>query len=157
MRRNEREITDSQAIELFISEQRIMRVGIIDDGEVYIVPVNYGFKTENCEYTFYFHGAKADRKYSLAQSKPKVGFEIDGEYTLLPAEKACGYSARYKSVIGNGELSVVYDQEEKTEALNCLMKQLTGKSGFSYEEKTLSNTAVFKIKVEKLSCKAKER
>lgn len=156
MRRNEREITDSQAIELFISDQRIMRVGIYDDGEVYIVPVNYGFKTENGEYTFYFHGANAGRKYSLARSNPSVGFEIDGEYMLLPAEKACGYSARYQSVIGNGVLSVVLDQEEKTEALNCLMKQLTGKSGFSYEEQTLSNTAVFKIKVEKLSCKAKK-
>ena len=92
MRRKDREITDGQAIERFISEQQIMRVGMIDDGEVYLVPVNYGFKNENGAYTFYFHGAGAGRKYTLAQSRPRVGFEIDGEYSLLPAEKACGYS-----------------------------------------------------------------
>lgn len=154
MRRKDREITDSQAIERFISEQQIMRVGMIDDGEVYLVPVNYGFKNENGAYTFYFHGAGAGRKYTLAQSRPRVGFEIDGEYSLLPAAKACGYSARYRSVIGNGVLSVVCDPEEKAKALDRVMKQLTGKSGFSFEAAALRATAVFKLEVERLSCKA---
>ena len=46
MRRNDREITDNREIERFISDQQIMRVGMYDNGEVYIVPVNYGFKAE---------------------------------------------------------------------------------------------------------------
>ena len=74
----------------------------------------------------------------------------------MPAEKACGYSARYQSVIGSGVLSVVSDEAEKTEALSCLMKQLTGKSGFSYDEATLRATAVFRLEVARLSCKAKQ-
>ncbi len=155
MRRNDREITDSREIERFLFEQQIIRVGFYDDGEVYIVPVNYGFKTENGEYTFYFHGANAGRKYVLALSNPDVGFEIDGEYRLLPAEKACSYSACYQSVIGNGVLSLVNDTEEKTEALELIMKQATGNVGFSYDESALKKTAVFKLKVNKLSCKAK--
>ena len=155
MRRNDREITDSRAIELFISNQQIMRIGFCDGGEVYIVPVNFGYKIENGKYTFYFHGASAGRKYTLAQSKPRVGFELDGEYSLLTADKACGYSAKYQSVIGSGTLSVVRNREEKIMALNCLMKQLTGNSCFSYEEAALSATAVFKIEADRLSCKAK--
>ena len=156
MRRNDREITDNREIERFISGQQIMRVGIYDNGEVYIVPVNYGFKAENGVYTFYFHGACAGRKYELAKSKPRVGFEIDGGFSLLPAEKACGYSARYQSVIGSGVLSLVNDETEKTEALSCLMKQLTGKSGFTYDEAMLRATAVFRLEVARLSCKAKQ-
>lgn len=74
MRRSDREVTDKKAIEQFISEQRIIRVGLCDNGEIYIVPLNYGYEFENDEYTFYFHGAKAGRKYELAKTEPDVPF-----------------------------------------------------------------------------------
>ena len=87
MRRKDREITDKSSIEDFISKHQIIRIGLIDNGEVYIVPVNYGYTCSNGAYTFYFHGAKAGRKYELAKSNPSVGFEIDGEYKLIISEK----------------------------------------------------------------------
>ena len=56
---------------------------------IYIVPVNYGFRRESGKCVFYFHGAKAGRKYELAGKSPYVGFETDGRYEL-----ECGYSLR---------------------------------------------------------------
>ncbi len=154
MRRNDREITDKRAIEEFISKQQIIRIGLIDNGEVYIVPVNYGYTYINGEYTFYFHGAKAGKKYELAGSNPSVGFEIDGKYKLLPSKTACGYSAQFQSVIGNGVLSIVDDEDERIEGLNHLMEQLTGKCNYEYSKEMLSSVTVFKLQVKKLSCKA---
>ena len=156
MRRKDREITDEAAIERFISGQQIMRIGFYDDGEVYIVPVNYGFERKNGEYIFYFHGAKAGRKYELAKSQPCVGFEIDGAYALLPADKACDHSARFQSVIGNGVLSLADGEDEKIAGLDRLMLQLTGKGGHEYSKARLNAVAVFKLEVKKLSCKAKQ-
>ena len=155
MRRNDREITDKNAIEGFIADEKIIRIGFGDNGEVYIVPVNYGYSVENGEYTFYFHGAMAGGKYELAKSAPSVGFEIDGRYELIGADTGCGHSARFMSVIGTGKLSVVSDNDEKLTALNCIMNQATSREGWDYRQDVLERTALFKLEVIKMTCKAK--
>ena len=155
MRSSDREVTDKVAIEEFIAGEKIMRVGFCDCGEVYIVPVNYGYSVDDGMYTFYFHGAKAGRKFELAESMPAVGFEIDGRYSLIPAETACGHSAEFMSVVGTGRLSIINDNNEKIKALNCIMKQVSGRDIWDYPEKQLDGTAVFRLRAEKMSCKAK--
>ena len=155
MRRIDREVTDKTAIEAFIAKEQILRVAFYVDGEIYIVPVNYGYIYANDRYSFYFHGAMAGRKYELSKSRPTVGFEIDGAYQLLPGDSACDFSARFQSVIGTGTLEIVEDLEEKVRGLNALMRQISQKSQWSYSEKVLETTAVFRLDVQKLSCKRK--
>ena len=155
MRRSDREITDRARIEEFIAGEKILRVAFYDAGDIYIVPVNYGYSTEGGRYTFYFHGASAGRKYELAKMEPTVGFEIDGAYRLLEADSACDFSAKFMSVIGTGRLRLLTGKTEKTAALDLLMKQNTGRSGWDYDEKMLEATAVYELAAEKLSCKAK--
>ena len=155
MRRSDREITDPKIIEEFVAGEQILRVAFYDEGDIYIVPVNYGYLYKNDKYSFYFHGAKAGRKYELSKSKPIVGFEIDGKYKLLENENACDYSATFQSVIGTGTLQIVYNIEEKKLGLNTLMKQISQHSGWSYDDKMLEAVAVFKLDVKKIACKAK--
>ena len=155
MRRNDREITDKELIKSLISEEKIIRIGFNDNGVVYIVPVNYGFIETDGRYTFYFHGAMPGRKYELAKSKPSVGFEIDGRYELIGAETACGHSTRFMSVIGTGVLSLIESSEEKKAALEYVMKQAVGRTGLEYDNRVLSRTAVYKLEVKAMSCKAK--
>ena len=155
MRRSDREITDEKAIEAFIAGEQILRVGFYDEGEVYIVPVSYGYEKDKEGYTFYFHGARAGRKYELSKASPLVGFEIDGKYKPIEGETACRYSASFQSVIGTGRLSLVTDRAEKIAGLDLIMKQVSGKEGFTYDEKTLEATAVFRLRAEKLTCKGK--
>lgn len=154
MRRKEREITDEIAIETFIGKEQILRIAFYDDGDIYIVPVNYGY-LHNETYVFYFHGAKAGRKYELAKKNPMVGFEVDGNYMLLENDSACGFSAAFQSVIGTGNLSLVENRAEKIAGLNAIMKQTTAKAEWNYRDETLDAVAVFKLVVDKLSCKAK--
>ena len=155
MRRIDREVTDKTAIEEFIGKEQILRVAFYDDGEIYIVPVNYGYVSENDRYSFYFHGAKAGRKYELSKSRPTVGFEIDGANQLLPGDIACQFTARFQSVIGTGTLEIVADMAEKVKGLNALMRQISQKSQWCYSDKVLETTAVFRLDVQKLSCKRK--
>lgn len=42
MRRSDREITDKKIIESFIANEQILRVAFYDNGDIYIVPINYG-------------------------------------------------------------------------------------------------------------------
>lgn len=155
MRRNDREITDKEAIELFIAEEQILRIAFYDHGDIYIVPVNYGYLYENDKYSFYFHGAKAGRKYELSKSEPNVGFEIDGKYKLLEGEAACDFSAAFQSVIGTGTLYLVAENEEKRLGLNTIMKQTTKQENWNYQNEMLDAVAVFRLDVDKISCKAK--
>lgn len=155
MRRSDREITDKNRIEEFISKEQILRVAFHDNGDIYIVPVNYGYLFENDKYSFYFHGAKAGRKYELSKSGPTVGFEIDGEYKLLESENACDFSAAFQSVIGTGVLHLVENGEEKRKGLNAIMKQCSQKSEWDYQDRMLEAVAVYKLSVGSMSCKAK--
>ena len=154
MRRKDREITDTNTIETFIAKEQILRIAFYDEGDIYIVPINYGYSYDE-QYTFYFHGAKAGRKYELAKKTPKVGFEIDGDYTLLTGETACDFSAAFQSVVGTGTLSIVENTEEKIKGLNAIMKQTTSKEQWDYSNEMLEAVAVFRLDVDKMSCKAK--
>ncbi len=154
MRRKDREITDKNRIEEFIATEQILRVAFYDDGEIYIVPVNYGYFFDE-QYVFYFHGAKAGRKYELAKKVPSVGFEIDGKYSLVEGEEACDYSATFQSVVGTGILSLVEDDAEKIKGLNAIMKQTTSEDKWHYSNEMLEAVAVFRLDVKELSCKGK--
>lgn len=154
MRRKDREITDKNRIKEFIEKEQILRIAFYDEGDIYIVPINYGYLYDE-KYTFYFHGAKAGRKYELAMNKPNVGFEIDGNYSLIEGEEACDFSATFQSVIGTGKLSLVEDYSEKIKGLNAIMKQTTSKNEWHYSNEMLEAVAVFRLDADKLSCKAK--
>ena len=155
MRRKDREITDKKMIEDFLNSQKIIRIGFYDKAkeEVYIVPVNYGYTIENENYTFYFHGGKGGRKYELSKEGPNVGFEIDGQYELVEGKKACDFSAKYQSIIGNGKVQVLEDLEEKKKGLNAIMKQTTGKTDFEYNPRMVQNVCVYMLSATKLTCK----
>ena len=84
-----------------------------------------------------------------------MGFEIDGKYKLLEGEIACDFSATFQSVIGTGTLHLVEDREEKRKGLNAIMKQTTKKAEWDYSGEMLDSVAIFRLDVEKISCKAK--
>ena len=155
MRRSDREITDDKTINQFIDRENIIHIAFYDDGDIYVVPVNYGHCLQEGKHVFYFHGAKAGRKYELALKTPSVGFEIDGVFEVLPADIACDYSAKFQSVIGTGKLSVIEEVTEKVKGLNILMKQISGKESWEYKPQMIEGVAVYKLEVTKMSCKAK--
>ena len=159
MRRKDREITDRQAIIKIIESCQCCRIGFQDDGQVYIVPLNFGFEYDGESLVFYFHGAKEGRKIDLIAKNPFVGFEMDTNHEIYAKDNneiACAYTARFQSVIGTGKVSMVSDADEKKRGLLLIMKHTTQKCEWSFDEKMLNAVAVFKLEVEKLSCKVHE-
>ena len=153
MRRKDREITDVHKIQEIIQSCACCRLGLNDQGKVYIVPLNFGYAREEGKDIFYFHGAGEGRKIDILRVNPYVGFEMDTNYLLHEHKQACGYSARFQSVIGNGTVSFLSDMEEKKHALNSIMQHQTGKKDWEYSEGMLKEVCVFKLEAEELSCK----
>lgn len=172
MRRKDREITDKQKIDEIIRGCHCCRLGFCDQGEVYIVPLNFGFVATETGGTFYFHGAKAGRKYQLLQASPMVSFELDREYWLTGGEVACDYACHFQSVMGRGRAAIITEEAEKLAALKALMDQAVAHhhanppakpdsihpmgTEWSFQPKMLAATCVFKVEIEELSCKEHE-
>ncbi len=153
MRRKDREVTDSARIADIISRCTCCRIGFCDEEEVYIVPLSFGYEKKDDTYILYFHGANEGRKIELIQKSPNVGFEMDTNYALTEADIACGYSARFQSIIGNGVVRIVSEPAEKKRGLSLVMEHHTGKKEWSFDEKMLHAVTVFKLVVSGMSCK----
>ena len=157
MRRRDREITDNEKIKEIIKACDCCRLGLNDNGKVYIVPVNFGFTEENEKYTFYFHGAKTGRKLDIIKQNNYAGFEFDTNHEIYTkGDKACDYTARFQSIIGNGKITIIENSNEKMKALLELMKHNTGKSEWEFDERMIKAVTVFKLEVEEMSCKEHE-
>lgn len=156
MRRADREIKDINEITAVIKSCSCCRLGFNDDGEVYIIPLNFGFERKDSKIIFYFHGAKEGRKIGLIENSPQVGFELDTNHRVYSLDEdgtACSYTAAYKSVIGTGKVSMVLDYEEKMHGLGLLMEQSMGKRDWAFEKNMLDSVSVFKLEADKFRCK----
>ena len=154
MRRQDRAIEDPGQIREIVEKCACCRLGFWDGGEVYIVPLNYGYEIENGTYVFYFHGAKAGRKYDLIQKKPTVGFELDCDYELVPTQTTCQFTGFYKSIIGTGVVESITEFAEKERGLRIFMEHATHKTGWEFPPAMVDKTEIFKLTVTKMTAKA---
>ncbi len=153
MRRKDREVTDAAMIESIMKEAQICRLGLLDSEGVYIVPLNYGYERNDSGYVLYFHGAQEGRKMDILRRGDKVSFEIDTGYELITSGTACGYTAKFKSIMGSGRVRIAESNDEKSHMLDIVMTQCTEKKEWSYSEAMLREVCCFSITVESLSCK----
>ena len=151
MRRANRETTDLNEIKKIVDGCKVLRIATKDEEGLYVVPLNFGYSYENGKFTFYFHSAKEGRKIDAFKANEQVAFEMDCEHELVEAEKACGYSYKFASIIGTGSITFL-EGEEKLDALSILMKHQTGKN-FTFNEKMAKDVAVCSLSAEKLTAK----
>ena len=153
MRRKDRQVLDSEKIDNIIFSCHCCRLGFIDDNNVYIVPLNFGYENIDKKRIFYFHSSAEGKKIRLIKNQKSVGFELDTNYQLNEAKTACEYSAKFQSVIGIGNIFLIESFEEKIYALKQIMFHNTGKHQWDFPAEVIKKMAIFKLEVVSLSCK----
>ncbi len=153
MRRAERAVTDFQEQLAIIKQCAVCRLAMVDGGQPYIVPLNFGYETEGERLRLFFHCADAGRKVDILRKNSAVCFEMDRDHALLPGPVACGYSFRYESVVGTGTAVFLDRVEDKVRALSLLMRHMTGRDDFSFEENQLGKLLVFAVDARTLTAK----
>ena len=145
MRRKDREVTDLGAIGRIIGDCKVLRLGMVDEGRPYVVPMNFGFDLRDGVLELYCHSAPEGRKVEILRRNPEVCFEMDCGHRLVEAKAACGYGFAYSSVIGEGTVGFIEDHEEKLRALLRIMEHQTGRSDFSIPDAALRGVLAFRV------------
>jgi len=154
MRKKEREINDLEQIDSIINKSDVCRIALVDDGLPYIVTLNFGYKKGGPS-ILYFHCANTGRKIDIIEKNNTACFQMDVDHELITADKACGFTMNFKSIVGYGKIYKVSDKNEKIEGLNYIMKQYTGKDQFHYEDKMLNITTILKLEIDTIAGKQK--
>lgn len=155
MRRKDREVSGRENLQAILDACKILRVGLVDEQGIYVVPVNYGYEYVDDNLVLYFHGAKAGRKAeALAKGDVTVGFEVDGDNGLVIDEEKHVYTINYYSIIGTGVVNVIDNIDEKMRVMGILMQQLAGHP-VSFPEKIVAAANVYKITVTEYTGKRK--
>ncbi len=151
MRRSDRQIKDFKEIVEVIKKCDVCRIALNDAGYPYMIPLNFGMKTEEEQITLYFHGAGEGKKFELIRQDNRVSFEMDCSHKLIVDKEGCRCTMGYESVVGRGRIEIV-EREKKQEALRALMRQYHADE-FPFRQEVAERTTVMKLTVEEVTGK----
>jgi len=119
------QIRSYEKVKEFLNQEHVGRLSSIDEnGFPQIIPMNFVFLND----AVYMHSHVKGEKLENISRNNKVGFESDRELEFLPSyfedpRNASLADTLYISVVIKGIGTFVSDREEKTLALNGLMKK----------------------------------
>ena len=144
------EIKSKEKIIEFLSSESTGRIASIDtNGFPQIIPMNFVFIND----VIYMHSHIRGEKLENIKRNNKVGFEVDRSLEFLPSyffdpTDASLADTLYISVVIKGVSEIVEDKEEKTLALNELMKKYQPEGGYepiTPKMELLNEGAVIKV------------
>jgi len=150
MRRKDREITNQAEIEAVLKKAFVCHLGLADGDQPYVVPMNYGYEDGHV----YLHGADEGKKIDILKKNDKVCFEMElfQSEIIKGGDQPCDWGTAFRSVIGFGTAKLLENVEEKTRALNVILKAHDDRS-FTFPEEMLKMTAVIDITIREMTGK----
>lgn len=148
MRRSDKAVTEQPAIEKILRAGTTCQLAFAADPVPYLVTLNYGYHAG----VLYFHSAREGRKIDLIGKNGQAAFTVALDLGLIKGENACDWSVRFQSVVGHGQISLLESAEEKQQGLDLFMAHYSDVE-FSYPEKMVQATAVFKLVISEMTVK----
>ena len=144
------EIKSKEKIIRFLNEQETGRICSLDkDGYPQIIPMNFVYAND----VIYMHSHTKGEKIENINRNNKVGFEVDKSLEFLPSYftdplDASQADTLYISIVIKGIAALVSDRNEKTLALNALMKKYQPEGRYENirtDMKVIDEVAIIKI------------
>ncbi|RJX41171.1 pyridoxamine 5'-phosphate oxidase family protein [Paenibacillus pinisoli] len=155
-----RECKDEEKIERFLQEAQTGFLGLTDGIVPYVVPLNYVWMKERG--AFYFHGAEEGRKMELMAQKKEACLTLSESFGTIPNPIPAKTDTAYMSVMAFGEMELVPDLAEATEAMQALLDKyvpgyyqspLAASHVERYRSSIGSRTFIFKLVVRERTAK----
>ena len=148
MRRSDRAINERAAIDDVIHRSLVCRLGLVDDGQPYVVPLCFGYDGD----ALYFHSAPEGRKIDILRNNSRVCVEFDVDGETVENQDACLWGFRYRSVVAFGTASLLEDAADKRAALDIIMSHYSDRA-FTYPDPALAITVVVRVDIETITGK----
>jgi len=137
----------AEECDALLRRAEVCRLGMIEGGQPYVVPVNFGYDGER----IYVHGPREGRRITAIDGGARVCFEVD-EGEVIPADRPCGYTSRFRSVIGYGVARLLVDEDQKQHGLDVIMRHY-GSTGEGIPPEKRAITSVLEIVIETMDGK----
>lgn len=150
MRRQDRQISESEAIEILQNGEFGVLSMCTPDSGGYGIPLNYVLKDK----AIYFHCALEGSKVEYLRRNNRVSFCVIGRTTVLPSQ----FGTMYESVIASG-VATELEGEEKQEALMLFLEKYSAgymQEGAEYVIKAFKRVKVIKLSIETITGKARK-
>ncbi|HOL17197.1 MAG TPA: pyridoxamine 5'-phosphate oxidase family protein [Bacillota bacterium] len=141
----------AEEIEQILNQSEVGRLGLCRDARPYVVPLCYYYNGK----AIYFHGAPRGRKVDCIKDGGRACFLVDHFMEVQKSENPCKFNVAFKSVMVEGPVTLVEDEEEKVAALQGLAARYGGPEAASrLAAGDTRRTAVFKLLIEQKSGRA---
>jgi nitroimidazol reductase NimA-like FMN-containing flavoprotein (pyridoxamine 5'-phosphate oxidase superfamily) len=160
MRRPMLECNDEAKISSFLSSVLIGYLGLADDNEPYVVPLNFVWWNG----AIYVHGAEEGRKVEMLKKNSRVCFTVSEHFGTMVHPVPAKTDTSYMSVMLFGKATIVSDIDEATMAMQQLLDKyvpgyfsspLSKHHVESYRSSMGSRTVVIKIIPDMMTAKEK--
>ena len=148
MRRKDKALTELADIEAVILESPYVTLGLTDNGETYMVPLDFGYKSDGKNPgALYFHCARSGRKLDIMSRNPEVSLLFVAQCALFDegdGDLACTLSTAYRSVMALGKARIIEDEAQKTDAMRIILQRY-GCEGRQVAPEKLAKTALVRV------------
>lgn len=157
MRRKDLEIKNIDTIKSLLNKCQVLHLAINDEKSPYIIPLSYGFSIDKTDISIFIHSGQIGKKYELLKKDKNVSVELEIFEDFKVSEdgkniNACNIGCYYQSLIGKGTANELNDFNEKSKALDLIVKHC-GFNNYTMKEEQINKTAVFEIKINQYSVK----
>ncbi|MEE8546603.1 MAG: pyridoxamine 5'-phosphate oxidase family protein [bacterium] len=148
MRRHEKQIRSRSEMEEIINNSTVCRLAMTDGDRPYLIPLCFGYR----DGSIFFHSAPQGRKIDILKNNPNVCFAFDIDQEVTAAERACGWSMRYRSVVGFGKARIVEEGDDKRKALEIIMENYSAGEHF-FDDSEISTVLIIRVDIEEMTGK----
>ncbi|MDR0397368.1 MAG: pyridoxamine 5'-phosphate oxidase family protein [Oscillospiraceae bacterium] len=150
-------VTDPAGLFEILSSAKVLRLGLVDRGRAYIVPLNFGYDASPSSppetWRLFVHCASSGRKIDLLRRTPIVSFELDTHHSLRSGDSACDYSYSYSCIMGEAVARFLTSLDDKRDAFSLLMDHQAHPGNWTFDDALLSRTTALALRVTSISGK----
>lgn len=120
------------------------------DDKPYVLPMNFALDGD----VVILHSAQEGRLWESILKNPNVciNWTLGEELAWQDVRVGCSYRVKSKSVVWEGPVEIVEDNDEKYRCLEVLMKQYSDRE-FKFGKPAVKNVGIFKVSINVLSAK----
>ena len=154
MRRADRAMQQEEALS-FLQECSFGVLAMVDAEYPYAIPLNHFYSNGY----LYFHSASTGRKIDLMQHNSHACFVVSEMQAIKPSpnDLYCGLGAYYRSVICEGEISLLQDNQAKADIVTSLARHLApdhSHAAPTVQPHEVANLAIISFRITSISGKA---